>query len=416
MAVIAPFRALRYDTKTSGSLRELTCPPYDIISPKAQAELESVNPRNVIRLERPLGENCYQKAGETLRAWLDEGVLKPDDQPAYYLYRLDFETDGKPDSIYGFFARVRVEDFETGVIRPHEETLSKDKSDRLNLMRETLCNISPIYGLYRDDTRNAATLMERVMQTPPLESFTDADGVTHSLWMLDGTDDTEVLTRALTDQSILIADGHHRYETALAFRDEKNPERLVDHPANFCLMFLAELSHPGLVVWPTHRLLRDLPAFELASVLASLETQFKVEALPSDAARRNVPAGSVVLYADQMAYRLTPLDAKTIERALPDRSAAYRALDVAMLHSLILEPFFGIDKKNMADQKNLIYTRDLNEAIQGVDAGDFQCAFLLASTPVSSVGDVSASGERMPQKSTYFYPKLTTGLVINRLV
>ncbi|MDR1158093.1 MAG: DUF1015 domain-containing protein [Oscillospiraceae bacterium] len=422
MAVIKPFAALRYDYGRAGAAETLCCPPYDVISPDVQAEMERQNPYNVIRLERPLGNDRYAEAGRRLRAWLRDGVLYRDPAPAYYVYRLSFDDRGVPNAVHGFFARVRLTDFAAGIVLPHEETLSKDKSDRFSLMEHTLCNISPVYALYEDGAQTAEAVLAAAMDAPPAVRFTDSDGVTHEMWPVTAPDTQAALTAALAPERILIADGHHRYETALAFRDARraaDPSLPPEAPSDHIMMMLVNLHHPGLVVWPTHRLVRRLPSFSEADTLARLADAFEIthgiapeEVEAALAARPHM----VALYAGGgEAALLTLRDTDAPARLLPDRSPDYRALDVTLLHTMILAPLFGIDRDNMARQENLVYTRSLEEALGGVRSGAFQCAFLLAPTPVSAIGRVAGAGERMPQKSTYFYPKLTTGLVIHPL-
>ncbi len=422
MSVISPFSAIRYNPERAGLLRCLCCPPYDVISSAEQAAIEEENPYNIIRLEKPQGEDRYRRAGETLRQWLSEDILRQDKTPAYYLYRLDFTDRGAPLSVYGFFARVKVEPFESGVILPHEETLSKDKSDRLNLMRETFCNISPIYSLYEDAAGVVDALLQTQMSGAPDETFTDAQDVTHSMWVLTDPARIALLTGAMASKRLLIADGHHRYETALAFwqeQREKQPALSEDDPMGSVLMMLVEMNNPGLVVWPTHRLVRDVSGFSVAALLAALAADFQLSECPvaDDVVTliERTP-NTVGLYAggDRVTL-LTCRSSDTAKQALPGKSAAYCSLEVSLLHALILEPHLGIDKEQLAAQTHLTYTRSLREAIDGVRDKTYQCAFLLPSTPVPMIGQVADAGERMPQKSTYFYPKLTTGLVVHPL-
>ena len=425
MARILPFAALRYNETLSADASVVCCPPYDIIPIEEQAKLEAKSPYNVVQLERPLGEDCYRRAGDLLRRWRRDGVLVREDCPAFYVYRMDFTDSaqgGKERSVYGFFARVGLEPFSRGVVLPHEETLSKDITDRYALMSETLCNISPVYGLYADRKGIADETLKIAMAPPPLVSFTDEDGVTHSLWTITAPLTCEALTRVLSDARILIADGHHRYETALAFHEDckrRTPSLPDDSPLGTVLMFLVEMGHPDLVVWPTHRLVRGLPDFSADTLLASLTREFDMETAPASA---DLPAilsqrpRTVGLYnGGDTVTLLTLRDPATVRRRLPDRSDAYCSLEVTLLHACILEPYLGIDKEKLASQTNLVYTRDIGEAYDKVRAGTVQCAFLLPPAEVSMIGRVADQGERMPQKSTYFFPKLTTGLVIHSL-
>ena len=421
MAKISPFTALRYNTAMAGDIQTLCCPPYDVISPERQAALKSQNPYNAIHLELPSGEDRYRRAGALLRAWWQNGILKRDEISSYYVYRLDF-NDGQPRNLYGFFARASLEPFDKGIILPHEETLSKDKTDRYLLLQETLCNISPIYGLYEERDGAIEQALQAAMNAAPDISFTDDDMVTHSLWPMKNPGALEMITRALSDKRVLIADGHHRYETALDFYQEqkqKTPALPADSPLGTILMFLVDMYHQDLVVWPTHRLIRGLPDFSERALTVSLSRDFDMETCPADAhtpARLAEMPNTVGLYTGgDTVTLLRSKEPDAVLRALPEKSAAYRALEVSLLHACILEPYLGIDKEKLAGQTHLVYTRDLGEVYEKVRDGDFQCAFLLPATPVSMIGRVADMGERMPQKSTYFYPKLTTGLIFHPL-
>ena len=423
MARIFPFAALRYNEELSREIGTLCCPPYDVISPGQQAGLEAENPYNIVRLERPLGEDRYRRAGALLRSWREDGILKRDGAPAYYVYRLGFADGGLSRGVYGFFARVGLEPFDRGIILPHEETLSKDMTDRYALLSETLCNISPIYSLYEDPGGFPnQTILAAMGGAPPHLSFTDGDGVTHSLWRLTDPESLAALAGSLAGARILIADGHHRYETALAFYEDqkrKNAALPADSPLGTALMFLVDTRHPDLVVWPTHRLVHNLPNFSAGDLVQSLSASFAMTSCPADG---RVPAlladkpHTVGLYdGGDTVTLLTQNDPGAVSGRLPGKSEAYCSLEVSLLHACILEPHLGIDKEKLAAKTHLAYTRDLEEAYAKVQGGDYQCAFLLPPTPVSMIGRVADHGERMPQKATYFYPKLTTGLVIHPL-
>ncbi len=422
MATIVPFRALRYDTAKAGSPESLCCPPYDIIPPARQAEMEAESPYNVIRLERPLGEDCYRRAGETLKSWRDGGILKQDEAPAFYRYSIRFDDRGTQRTLSGFLARVKLAAFSENVVLPHEETLSKDKSDRFSLMEATFCNISPVYGLYRDDDGRVERLLTRGASTPAAD-FTMPDDTRHSLTPVTDPTLTKALSEAFSDKQIIIADGHHRYETALDFeraRRAENPRLPYDDPCSYIMMMLVSFHHPGLVVWPTHRLVKGFPDFDAAMFTGKLLADFHVKRHAGlsyiEETLLETPH-TVGLYAGGDGFwTIAPRDpAGALRRALPDKSEAYRGLEVSLLHSLLLEPYFGIDRENLAAQKNLTYTRSLDEALDSVRQGLSQAAFLLPPTRIADIAAVSAHGERMPQKSTYFYPKLITGLTINPL-
>lgn len=435
MAEIRPFRALRF-TEKAGALQELTCPPYDIISESQRLAYLKRNPHNIIRLELPRdGENPYAQAGETLRAWMADGILAQDEQPAFYVYEIQFDVEGPSDisgmeggrrSLSGLIAQVKLEEFEKGIVLPHEETLSKAKADRLELMRSTACNFSDIYSLYRDDGGESETqdILALVMHQAPLADITDEAGLQHRLWAI--TDETMIRTiqQRFTDTKLYIADGHHRYETALNYRNERRAKGApVGSNVDYVMMMLVEMSHPGLVVFPTHRMLRGLENFDPDALLKASEPYFDLHrGLPVDhldewlehAYRDGQKA--FAFYTGGCDFTLMTLrDPGVMAQFLPGLSPASQQLDVQVLHTLVLERLLGIDKENMASQKNLTYTRDRQEALDDVNAGAYQCSFLLNPTRVSEIRDVAAAGEKMPQKSTYFYPKLITGLTMNRL-
>lgn len=424
MADIRPFRAWRFTAK-AGETEELTCPPYDIISEEQRQAYLARNPHNIIRLELPRdGADPYAAAGETLRQWKAEGILRQDDTAAFYIYDITFTVEGVTRTVGGLMAQTHLEEFEKGIVLPHEFTLSKAKEDRLNLMKATHSNFSHIYALYRDDSGRVEELLAAQRSQTPLVEMTDEAGLIHRLWAVTDEAVTAAIQEQLADTKLYIADGHHRYETALNYRNyccqQGTP---VGTGADYIMMMLVEMSHPGLVVFPTHRLLRDLESLDADALLTACEEYFTVERdVPTAAVKERLDAAYAAgqtafgFYAGgETAALLILRDAAVMDDLLPELSEVSRRLDVTVLHSLILERLLGIDKENMANQVNLTYTRDAGEAVEGVKAGRFQAAFLMNPTRVEEIRDVAAAGEKMPQKSTYFYPKLITGLTVNSL-
>ena len=421
MATIKPFKAMRF-TNAAG-IDELACPPYDIISEDERKAYLNTNPNNIIRLELPReGENPYETAGRELGRMRSEGVLADDAQPALYIYEERFAVEGQEYSFRGIIAAIKVENFEKGVVLPHEQTLSKAKTDRFNLMCATDCNFSQIYSLFMDDERGTAEQLKTLSLTPPLQSFTDGENVTHSIWAITDKAATEKLCADFAARKVYIADGHHRYETAIKYRDHMH--ETLDIPsaeeigADYVMMMLVDMQSDGLVVFPTHRIVRDMPAFNAAELLQKCGDYFDIEALTDgghqSALKAEYAAGnkSFVLYANGKYTLLRLKDKEVMNKFMPDCSAALRMLDVSVLHTLILERLMGIDKENMANQINLTYTKSADEAIDSVDGGAANCAFIINPTRVEEIRDVAAAGEKMPQKSTYFYPKLITGMVM----
>lgn len=424
MADIRPFPALRY-TAQAGKIEELTCPPYDIISEEQRQAYLARNPRNVIRLELPKGDDPYAQAQETLSQWREQGVLKLDMDPGLYIYEEEFLSQvdkGEAKKLRGLVCRVRLEEFANGVVLPHEETLSKAKEDRFRLMSATHCNFSQIYSLYQDENHATRQRLDNLAGgSAPRYEFSDGL-VTHRLWVVNDPEAIAAIQEDFASRKLYIADGHHRYETALHFRDHLKDSGIYCPGADYVMMFLADMADEGLVVFPTHRLVRGLNAFDSAGLLASCGEYFDTAPLEDLKAAQSALDAAYAQGRHAFAFfdgagwsLLTLRDAGALDELLPGRSAAYRGLDVTILHTLILERLMGIDKENMANQVNLTYTRSAAEAVESVKAGESDCCFLLNPTRVEEIGAVASAGEKMPQKSTYFYPKLITGLVMNDL-
>lgn len=433
MAEIRPFRALRF-SESAGCAQQLTCPPYDIISEEQRQAYLQRNPNNIIRLELPRdGENPYQVASDVLQQWLQSGVLRQDERAAYYIYEIDFSTDGMDGcpvgggrhSVSGVIAQVHLEEFSKGVVLPHEETLSKAKADRFELMKATSCNFSNIYSLYMDSDGGETTegLLSEAMKAHPDVEMTDEAGCIHRLWIVTEPQWVERMTRKFINTRLYIADGHHRYETALHYRDTVRAQGAQSDGADYVMMYLVEMDHPGLVVFPTHRLLRDLPAFDKEVVLAACQENFEViRDLPVASLNEQMLAAyargekAFALYTGGESYDcITLKDVAALDKLLPEYTLSVRRLDVQILHSLVLEHVLGIDKENMKNQINLTYTRSLQQALEEVREERAQACFILNPTRVQEIRDVASAGAKMPQKSTYFYPKLITGLTMNSL-
>lgn len=425
MAEIKPFRALRYDLSKAGAIEELTCPPYDIISEEERKAFLERNPYNVIRLELPRGEDPYREAGNTLAQWLSQGILKRDLDEGVYLYEEEFLSGvdkGEKKSLLGLICLVRVEDFSTGVVLPHEETLSKAKQDRFELMKATSCNFSQIYSLYQDEEHVTKQRLQNLSRTcAPRYEFSDGL-VTHRLWVVNDPVAIEALRKDFAGRRLYIADGHHRYETAIRYRDWDREEGRCLSGAGYVMMMLCDMADEGLTVFPTHRLIRDFPSFEPEKLLSACREHFDLspcanmeEAQEKLTELYGEEKHAFAFYDGKGFTVLTLRDISVMDQLLPEKSVDSRRLDVAILHSLVLERLLGIDKENMANQKNLTYTRSSEEAKGSVDSGESQCCFLLNPTRVEEIGRVAANGEKMPQKSTYFYPKLITGLVMNQM-
>lgn len=425
MAIIKAYKGLRFNCDKAGKIDELVCPPYDIINDEQREGYIQTNPHNIIRLELPKGENRYAQASEILQSWLGDGTLIKEDKPAIYIYEEEFAAYGERKSIKGIICRVKIEEFSKGVILPHEFTLSKAKEDRLNLMKATNCNFSQIYSLYMDGGKNTLGKIDTLSAGKPDIELTDGEDVTHRMWIITDEKAISEICEDFIDRKLYIADGHHRYETALNYRNyqRENGNAVEGDACDYQMMMLVDMEHPGLVVFPTHRLVRNLADFDAEKALESCKEYFDItehndiSTIESNLMELyNQGKKAYAFYSGDKRYSLLVLkDMDIIRNLLPDASKPTQELDVTVLHTLILEKVFSIDPENMAKQINLTYTKIFDEAISSVDNGKAQCAFILNPTRVSEIRDVASNGEKMPQKSTYFYPKMITGLVMNQL-
>lgn len=417
MAEIKAFKGMRY-TSAAGDLNALVCPPYDIISDSQREKYVEENPCNIIRLELPKGgEERYKEAGKTLKDWLDKEILACDKEDSIYVYEMLFSANGVRNRLKGFVSLVKLADFSEGIVLPHEETLSKAKEDRFNLMSETFCNFSQIYSLYMDDDGSVYSMIDGCSKGAPDMEVTDPDGTVHRMWKVSDSSVIKSVTEAFRDKKLYIADGHHRYETALNFHKKQGTES-----SGYIAMMLVNMENKGLVVFPTHRIVKGLENFDAEKVIEDCKSYFDIAEAPGEermqaALNQFYDEGkkAFAMYAGcGKCYVMTLKDESAVKKLLPEMSEAYCGLDVTVLHSLVLERILGIDKENMANQKNLTYTRSRQEALEAVDMDGADCSFILNPTKVSEIRDVAAAGEKMPQKSTYFYPKLITGLVMNK--
>ncbi len=437
MPEIRPFRALRYDPDVVGDVAAVVSPPYDVISPAEQATLLARHPKNVVRLDLPAEElgdepdDRYRRAARTLAAWRSDGTFHKDPRPAVYVYEQVYRLPGSDDerTQRGFFARLRLEPFGPGGgVLPHERTLSGPKEDRYKLLRATGTNFSPVVGLYGDPSGGAAGRLAAVATSPPDIDLLADDGVRHRLWVVPLGDDgaAAVLTAAAGASTITIADGHHRYETALRYRDERRMSRSCEEdPAfDYLLVLLLETTTVPLTVLPTHRVVGGLGDAGVEALWAGIGELFEVSPVSdatelertfSPAAGSPGGAGRFGLWTRRGGALLTARRA-ALEPWLPPGSAALRGLDVTLLQ-VTLERLAGIDPAQTAAGGRVAYTKSAAEAIAWVESGSdgADAAFILEPTPVAEVAAVAAAGDVMPQKSTYFWPKPVTGLVVNPL-
>jgi uncharacterized protein (DUF1015 family) len=418
MAEIQPLRTLRYDPAVAGSLESVIAPPYDVIDDELRAELAAQSPYNVVEIDLPRGDDPYAHARATLDDWRQRGALVREDEPAIWALRQDYAApDGSTRTRTGFFARVRVEDYGAGRIRPHERTHPGPKEDRLRLTRATQANLSPIFSLFPDPDGAAAEALARATAGEPFARASDHEGTANTLWRVADRDLIAALESPLSAAELLIADGHHRYETARVYAEEVGGEG--DH--RYVLMFLCSLSDPGLTVFPTHRLLSGLrdDRAKQEAIRDALMRDFDVEQVDRDQIEPPANGGGVAFgYMDSFhrtPYRVTLKNQAIADRALEGMPSPYRRLDTAVLEALILKGALEMTEDDISHLNGLDYSKSLEHARESVESGAADAGFFMRATPVEQVREVAEAGESMPPKSTYFYPKIPTGLVFNLL-
>jgi len=440
MATIIPFRGVQFDLTKAGAIPDLVCPPYDIISHEQQQALYRKSPHNVIRLEYGLEspgdtetDNRYTRAAALLEAWFSSGILKQGSKPALYIYEMEFGGGRKPRKLRGFICMVRIEDYDSGIVKPHETTLSGPKTDRLNLLRSCKAGFSQIYSLISDETGKIGGILECVPEQPELE-VKAGDGVLHRVWTLSDKEAIDEIVRDIQDKPIFIADGHHRYDTALNYRNERRKAAgsfTGSEGFNYVPMFLARIEDPDLVILPAHRALFNLTDFHPKRFEEDLNKFFNIERI--DFTKRSEPADRKTIL-DTMAkrsdhahvfgmrvkgehsyYLLTLRNEADMDAIIAGRSPAYRHLDVSILHHLVIDRLLGIKMETHKLGLNIEYIKEADDAVQLVADGTAEIIFLMNPTKVTEVRDVATAGERMPQKATYFYPKLLSGLVVSKI-
>jgi uncharacterized protein (DUF1015 family) len=423
MADVRPFRALRYAPNLD--LAAALSPPFDIISPDQQRALHERSPHNAVHIELAMDDNGdrYQRAAETLLRWRSDGTLLREEAPSFYLYDQQFERDGVPYSRRLIFARLRLEPWDKGIVLPHEETFGAPKEDRMRLLRAIHTNTSPVFLIYRDHDRIIEATLNGATATEAVADFTGDDGQRHTLRRIDDPRTTEALSAAFELETLYIADGHHRYETALAYREERRAAAngwTGAEPENFALVALASAADPGLLILPIHRV--TAATTDIGDALARLRGIFSVQDLPmrSDLtealAKHATRAFGLLWGARGDPYLLTLRDDDRSSALMPPgRSAAWRSLDYAIANHVILRYALELTEAQMSDYGVVWFTEAFNEAVRDVRKGRGRYAVIMNPVPITRVLDVADRSERMPQKSTFFYPKVPTGLVFNPL-
>ena len=419
MAEVTPFKGILYNPQAVHA-GAVMAPPYDIVSPELKEELYNKSPYNIIRVDFGKDDdgdneqrNRYTRASQFLSDWLKKEVLLRDPEPSFYCYEISYELCGENKKIRGFLGAVRIEELGKGKVHPHEMTYSKPKSDRLNILRHCNANTSPIFSLYSSKEKLASSILDDTSNKPPYIEASDRDGFTHRLWKISSSASTEIIREEMSDKDIYIADGHHRYETALAFRKEmedKGMEHTGKEPFNYVLMFLSNMEEEGLTLLPTHRIIEINSDIKIK---ASLKKYFDIQKVNMEGAdeielrhkmfeimqSRGHSFGMFLTNSNNY-YTLT-YKSSNLDLNLPE---SLKRLDVSILHKLIFEKLLNVD--------HFEYEMDPDIAVERSRKGSFEAVFFLNPTRIRDVKEVALAGHRMPPKSTYFYPKLLTGMVI----
>jgi len=444
MAIVIPFRGVLYNPTKVDNFNRVTAPPYDIISLQQQEGYYQKSPHNVIRLilgrqfpDDSATSNRYTRAADFFNKWQNESLLKRDPDPAFYAYHQEFYAPDKKRYVRdGFIGLVRLEDRDKGVIIPHEKTLDKPKEDRLKLMKACSAHFSAIFSLFSDPDDHIGQLFKGVVDPAPLLEATDEEGTLHQLWRVSQREVIAEVTHRMKNQSLFIADGHHRYETALNYRDYQialNPQTTGKESYNYVMMYLTSMEGSGLLILPYHRVIHNIEDFNFNAFESKLKDYFHLTSFPFNRENQEEvwnhfnnalqESGSTLpafgMYGSgETSFHLLRLKEQVFQSLADDAeaSAVLKKLDVNVIESFIFKNVLGITSKDLQQQENISYVHDSREGFELVKARGYQLAFFLNNTKSSEIRDIAARGETMPQKSTFFYPKLLSGLVINKIV
>ncbi|MDR2884831.1 MAG: DUF1015 domain-containing protein [Deferribacteraceae bacterium] len=415
MAIVRPFKGVRYNLEKV-LLKQVIAPPYDVISNEYRANLVNRSAYNVVNIDLPIGEDRYVHAAQLYQSWLQDKVLIKEQTPSLYMYEQEYEYGGKSYIRTGFIGLLHLEDFGKGTVFPHEKTLAGPKKDRYDLMLECKANFSQIFGLYLDPTSQLNPIFDDCHEGMPIASAMDDDKVKHTIWPINDPESVNAIQNFMKDKAIYIADGHHRYETALMYRDtmrkKNNDDPAEAKPYDYVMMMFVNFYDPGLMVFPTHRAV-DIPAdFDMAGFKAKLSQTFSItplaglDAIDSFLAEHKDP-GTIAMVTQDGIFGLL-INQELLESLHP----VYRNIDTYLLQKNIMESYLGIPEEQILAKKGIHFYQQPNEVKDFVDANS-GIGFILKSVDVDTIRKVSESGLVMPQKSTYFYPKLATGLLIN---
>ncbi len=424
MAEISPFQGIRFNKDKVGDLSKVICPPYDIISPQEQKAYHEQSDYNIIRLEAGFEHaddtpvsNRYTRARDTLDMWLKDGVFQIDTAETYYIYEQCFTFRDTRKRRMALISFVMLEPWDKGIVLPHERTAMGVKTERLELMRACRTDISPVFGLYEDPGNRVGKLMQPKMLPSKLLAEINLGDETHKVWKANEPEFVQRVSHFISPKPIYIADGHHRYETALAYRDERRQmsPSYSDYDAfNFVMMALVSFSDPGLIMLPIHRLVKGISADVLAALPEKLAEYFDITESPLEGMEMDesrVTTIRIVGLKEGVVLNLRVRRDVSLKDLMPGHSGAYQRLDVSAVETVIMEKLLN----SPFEREDVTYSADIREAVKLVKSGEYQFAVLLGQMPVSSIKSIADAGDRMPRKSTYFYPKLPTGLVLGRL-
>ncbi len=441
MARIVPFRGILYDPEKVPDLKAVITPPHDVISVNEQQEFYERHPQNMIRLilgkvypEDTEYHNRYTRAAKFFHDWLDEGILRQDKEPALYVTEIDYGMDGKVRTRFGFIALVGLERFEKGIIRPHEKTFSATNVDRLKLLEASRANFSPIFSLFSDPENEVFRSLRRGIEgLRPDRDFEDLMGYQHRVWRVIDHEIQREIGQMLTDRSLYIADGHHRYETALEYRNRimsQQPSVGPDDPCNFVMMYLTSMHDPGLAIHAAHRVLCNVDRAPMENFIHKASAYFDIETLDFDSLNRKqiekaflskVRAGGngIVIGAtlrDAKGFYVLRVKEGVVDHLFGQEiPGPLRRLDVTAVTKLVLQEILGLNGAALDDERCILYTSRADKALDAIHSGKCAIALILNPTRLEQVQAVSDAGLIMPRKSTYFYPKVMTGLVINKI-
>ena len=444
MATILPFKGLRYNPEKIKDISKVITPPYDVISEEERDGYYELHPNNIIRLilgksspDDDQSNNKYTRSAEFFDTWRREEILTRETEPALYIYAQEFTLSGKKYIRRGFISLVKLEDFKTGEIYPHEHTLAKPKEDRMNLMKACNSNLSQVFAFFEDEGSKISNLLHKVSEgdsgagvTPDID-FTDTYGVRNLLWVIKDNKVIDELTLQMKNRALFIADGHHRYETALFYRDlikgsGEAPDSNGIYPSDYVMMMCVSMEDPGLQILPTHRLARNVKDLDPEKIKKSLNEVFDISDMGSDCnvetlmqkLSEDAHKHKLAMYIgeeDKKFYILTLRDEKLLDPILTDEYTEWKFIDTGILHGVIFDRVLGIQAKNISKSESVKYIQGVENSVASVNKGEYQIAFFLNPTKIDQIKNIALKRHKMPPKATYFYPKLMTGMVIRHI-